>query len=241
MKSNKFIVIALCASVLLAFTYGVATVHYKIFPFEQLQTIKRIASPSPIPSHSPYYYHKKSFFEQHGGHDYDVVFIGDSITDGAEWQDLFPALKIANRGIDGDRTDGVLNRLESIYSTSSSSAFIMIGINDFSSGMSVEEVFDNYKAILNKLAAKKMKVYIQSTIFGGKKVEYLNKKIAALNEKLQLLAAQEDSFRYIDLNAGLAQNSLLKAMYTMDDIHLNGDGYAVWKEIIMPYIQQDTK
>lgn len=172
MKFNKFIVIAVCAS-LLSFTYGVVTVQYKIFPFEQLRAIKQIASPS----HSDYFYHKKSFFEQHGGHNYDVVFIGDSITDGAEWEDLFPTLTIANRGIGGDRTDGVLKRLDSIYSTSADRAFIMIGINDFNSGMSVDEVFLNYKTIVNKLVEHGMAVYIQSTIFAGKRLEKLNTKI----------------------------------------------------------------
>jgi len=119
-------VIAVCAS-MLSFTYGVVTVQYKVFPFEQIRSIKQTVSPSPSPRYSDYFYHKKSFFEQHGEHNYDVVFIGDSITDGAEWEDLFPSLKIANRGIGGDRTDGVLKRLDSIYSTSASRAFIMIG------------------------------------------------------------------------------------------------------------------
>lgn len=181
--------------------------------------------------------HKKSFFEQHGEHNYDLVFIGDSITDGAEWEDLFPNLKIANRGIGGDRTDGVLKRLESIYSTSADRAFIMIGINDFNSGMSVDEVFENYKTIVSQLVEHGMKVYIQSTIFAGKRLDKLNPKIEALNERLSLFATTKESITYIDLNAGLAKNSLLNPIYSRDDVHLNGNGYAVWKSIIRPYIQ----
>ncbi len=237
MKFNKFKVIAVCAGMLLSFTYGVVTVQYKIFPFEQLRAIKQIASPSPSPTYSDYFYHKKSFFEQHGGRNYDVVFIGDSITDGAEWEDLFPSLKIANRGIGGDRTDGVLKRLDSIYSTSAGRAFIMIGINDFSSGMSVDEVFENYRSIVNKLSEHGMKIYIQSTILAGKRGENLNIKIVELNKRLELFATQNDSITYIDLNAGLAQDSLLNPMYSRDDVHLNGKGYAVWKGIISPYVQ----
>jgi lysophospholipase L1-like esterase len=232
------VVVAICAS-MLSFTYGVATVQYKIFPFEQLRAIKQIVSPTPTPapSYSDYFYHKKSFFEQHGEHNYDLVFIGDSITDGAEWEDLFPNLKIANRGIGGDRTDGVLKRLESIYSTSADRAFIMIGINDFNSGMSVDEVFENYKTIVSQLVEHGMKVYIQSTIFAGKRLDKLNPKIEALNERLSLFATTKESITYIDLNAGLAKNSLLNPIYSRDDVHLNGNGYAVWKSIIRPYIQ----
>ena len=58
------------------------------------QSVKPSASANL--DHSDYFYHKKSFFDRHGGHEYDAVFIGDSITDGAEWKELFPSLKIAN-------------------------------------------------------------------------------------------------------------------------------------------------
>jgi lysophospholipase L1-like esterase len=236
MKFNKLIAIAVCASIL-SFTYGVVTVQYKVFPFEQLRTIKQKLSPSPSPTYSDYFYHKKQFFEQHGGHNYDVVFIGDSITDGAEWEDLFPSLKIANRGIGGDRADGVLKRLDSIYSTSASRAFIMIGINDFNAGMEVDEVFNNYMAIVNSLSEHGMKIYIQSTIFAGKRLENLNTKILELNEMLKQFATQNNAVTYINLNNRLAKDSLLSPIYSRDDVHLNGNGYAVWKDTISPYLK----
>lgn len=170
-RSNKQLVIAVCVSMIFSFLYGVITVQYKIFPFDQLRAIKQLVSPSPSPSPSPsysdYFYQKKSFFEQHGGRQYDVVFIGDSITDGAEWEDLFPSLKIANRGIGGDRTDGVLKRMDSIYSTNARKAFIMIGINDFGGGAEVNDVVENYKSIISNLVAHGMQTYVQSTILAG--------------------------------------------------------------------------
>ena len=113
----------------------------------------------------------------------------------------------------------------------------MIGINDFNSGMSVDEVFENYKTIVSQLVEHGMKVYIQSTIFAGKRLDKLNPKIEALNERLSLFATTKESITYIDLNAGLAKNSLLNPIYSRDDVHLNGNGYAVWKSIIRPYIQ----
>lgn len=124
MKSSKQLIIAVFAGMIFSFLYGVITVGYKIPPFDQLRAIKQLVSSNP--SYSDYFYHKISFFEQHGNHQYDVVFIGDSITDSAEWEDLFPSLKIANRGIAGDTTKGVLNRMDTIYSTNAKKAFIMI-------------------------------------------------------------------------------------------------------------------
>lgn len=233
----KLKVIAVFIGMLLCFIYGMATVQYKIFPFDQFLAIKKALIPSSKPIHSAGFYIKKSFFEQHGRSDYDAVFIGDSLIDTAEWDDLFPSFKIANRGVGGDRTDGVLKRLDSIYSTSASRAFIMIGINDFGARKSVDEVFNNYKLIAKKLTEHGMKVYIQSTIYAGKKYKHTNPKITELNERLKLFATDKDSIEYIDLNASLAQDFILRPEYSVDDIHINGSGYAVWREIIKPYLQ----
>ena len=43
-----------------------------------------------------------------------VVFLGDSITQGwgADFKKVFPGMKLANRGISGDTTRGMLLRLE---------------------------------------------------------------------------------------------------------------------------------
>jgi lysophospholipase L1-like esterase len=219
-----------------SFICGAVVVQYRLFPFEPIRLIVQTLCSEIHTKRSDYFYHKKSFFEQHGNHSYDAVLIGDSLTDDAEWQDLFPSLRLANRGIDGDRTEGVLNRLEGIYSSSASKAFIMIGINDFSSGKNVNEVFNNYKDIVNKLVDRGIEVYIQSTILAGKQRKGLNKNITLLNDRLQKLAQQNESITYIDLNKGLAPNHHLEARYTRDGVHLNGDGYAIWKELIKSYI-----
>ncbi len=239
MKSSKQLVIAVCVGMIFSFLYGVITVQYKIPPFNQLSAVKQLVYPEPNPSlnYPDYFYHKKSFFEQHGGHQYDVVFIGDSITDWAEWENLFPALKIANRGIAGDRTDGVLSRMDSIYSTNARKAFIMIGLNDFSVGAEVNDVVENYQSIISNLVAHGMQTYVQSTILAGIQKAELNKNIMALNDHLKKMADNNKSFTYIDLNAGLARGSVLNSRYSRDGVHLNGSGYAVWKDMIKSYVQ----
>src|SRR3954451_1956854 len=62
-----------------------------------------------------------------------LVFLGDSITQG--WGDdiggSFPGVKVANRGISGDTTRGVLIRLkEDVLSLHPSGVVILIGTND---------------------------------------------------------------------------------------------------------------
>ena len=182
------------------------------------------------------YYHRTSFFEQHGQNDYDLVFIGDSLTAKAEWEDLFPTMKIANRGIGGDTTEGVLNRLNSICSTNASKAFVMIGLNDFQYKKDVFEVFENYKKIVSGIIECGLPVFIQSTIHAGEGMDEINDKIKELNERLIKLADQDPLVSYIDLNKALSPHFFLDPRYSRDKIHLNGAGYAVWKKVITPIV-----
>ena len=56
-----------------------------------------------------------------------LVFLGDSITDDGNWDKLFPNLSAENRGIGGDSTLGLLNRLDQIIALQPSQIFLMIG------------------------------------------------------------------------------------------------------------------
>ena len=134
----------------------------------------------------PYYLHKKSQFEMLEQNDkYKIVMIGDSITDGGLWNELLNNDLIQNRGIAGDTTDGVLDRLNST-NKNINQAFIMIGINDFFQEKSVDYVFSNYLKIIENLQQKGIKVYIQSTLFvGDEKPSKYNEKVEVLNEKLK--------------------------------------------------------
>lgn len=183
----------------------------------------------------PYYLHKKSQFEMLEQNDkYKTVMIGDSITDGGLWNELLNNDLIQNRGIAGDTTDGILDRLDGV-NKNLKQAFIMIGINDFFQEKSVDYVFSNYLKIIENLQQKGIKVYIQSTLFVGEsKPSKYNQKVEALNEKLKNYA-KENSLIFIDLNTILASNKTLKNEYSSDDLHLNGKAYKLWTETIKKY------
>ncbi|MEO0375085.1 MAG: GDSL-type esterase/lipase family protein [Cyanobacteria bacterium P01_A01_bin.17] len=221
----------------LSFLYGIITAEYKIFPYKNLRAIKKTVAPEPALSHakksnaSNIYLQRQSFFSLHG-QPHNIVMVGDSITGRAEWVDLFPSLSIANRGIDGDTAEGILARLDSIYSTKAQKAFIQVGVNDFSLGVPVSEVQANYKEIVMRCKERGMKVYIQSTILAGAKYAEINSKILALNTFLKRLADGTEGVTYIDLNQRLAKDNSLDVQFSPDGIHLNGAGYKVWKDII---------
>jgi lysophospholipase L1-like esterase len=188
---------------------------------------------------SPFYQDKKSHFETLSTSEPEIIFLGDSLTDLCEWSEFFSTKQVKNRGICGDTTDGVLNRLPNIIESRPQKLFIMIGINDLSQGREVLEILNSYKVILETLQEQtpKTKVFIQSLLpvnsqeFPNRKPE-TNKKIIEINEALKEFA-KDFSFQYIDLHSSfLDKNSEVDAQYTSDGVHLNGQGYLIWKRII---------
>lgn len=185
----------------------------------------------------PYYLHKISHFEILPKSNSDVIFLGDSITDECEWAELLGNLNIKNRGISGDTTERILNRLDEIVESKPKQIFLMVGINDFiNSGKSVQQTFEDYKNILLALRDKtpNTEVFIQSTLPVNKKIlnfSEINQKVVKLNIFLQEIA-KELSFKYIDLFSHLSDSqNQLDARYTLDGVHLNGQAYLVWKEV----------
>src|ERR671932_555708 len=186
---------------------------------------------------NPFYRDKTSHFDTLPQSDSEIIFLGDSLTDLCEWREFFRDARIKNRGICGDTTEGILNRLTNIVESKPKKLFIMIGINDLNQGRQVKEILNNYKIILNKIQEKtpKTQVFIQSIlpVNSQKFPNYrVNEKIRELNAALEQLA-KESSMNYIDLFPSfLDSNNELDAQYTSDGVHLNGQGYLIWKGII---------
>src|SRR5690606_19998654 len=76
------------------------------------------------------YYPMLESFEYHRIHEGDVVFIGNSITFWADWPVLLNDCDVKNRGIPGDNSFGLKERLYEITRAKPAKIFIMIGIND---------------------------------------------------------------------------------------------------------------
>ena len=145
--------------------------------------------------------------------------------------------QIKNRGICGDTTDGILNRIDNIIEYQPQKLFLLIGINDLNQGRQVPNIVENYNLILNSIKDKlpTTKVFIQSVLpvnYQKFQKSGVNDKVIELNLKLRELA-KEFSYQYIDLfSAFLDINKELDSQYTTDGVHLNGQGYLVWKGII---------
>ena len=185
-------------------------------------------------ANSTYYLHKVSQFKLLIKQEKQIIMLGDSITERGLWSELTVRTDIVNRGISGDSTDGLLKRLD-VLNDNSKQIFIMIGINDILRNKSAEFVFNSYKKILTQLQSKNIPIIIQSTLYiGGNAPKYYNKEVKKLNLLLQNYSNKK-GIQYIDLNVKFAPQGFLLEDYSLDGLHLNGNAYMSWVQIIQKY------
>ena len=198
------------------------------------------------PKPSAYHYQKASLFEILPITSKDIVFLGNSITDGCEWAELFDNPHIKNRGISADKTWDVLERLDPIVKGHPKKVFLMIGINDLPTGEEPGEVVVRIHRIMERFMQEspRTELYIQSVLPVNDKFPNYAKRhgskdteILKVNEGLRRLC-EEFGVTYIDLHSALKdKNGKLDERYTNDGLHLLGEGYLVWKAQIERYVK----
>lgn len=167
----------------------------------------------------------------------DVAFLGDSLTDGYDLAKYYPQYVTANRGISGDTTFDLEERLEiSVYDLKPKVAVMLIGANN------VDTMFENYEHILiglkNHLPDTKI-VLLSLTAMGGEAWGSNNQMAAYNNVTIQLLA-EKYGFTFIDLYTPLYDVSTREvyADYTYDGGHLTHEGYTVVTQQITPVLEK---
>ncbi len=174
----------------------------------------------------------------------DAVFIGNSITNGGEWSELFPKKRAKNRGISSDITAGVLDRLDYISKAKPGKIFLMIGVNDVARGFEIPVIVGNMRKIIEKIQfdSPKTKIYLQSLLpvnadFNMFKGHMKPEVIKEINRQYKALA-EEYKITYIDLYSHFVEQGTdkLAPKYTNDGLHLMGDGYLLWRDIVLPYL-----
>lgn len=194
-----------------------------------------------------FYYQRATLFEELPVSSKDIVFLGNSITNGAEWAELFGNKRVKNRGISGDLCMGVYDRLDAVLKGKPAKIFLLIGINDLSRGVSVDTIVSQIGMIAAKIRkdSPKTRLYLQSLLpltdhygmFTGHTSRW--QEVEKINSGLIRLAEKE-KFTYVDLYTHFVDKKTGKMNidYTNDGLHLMGKGYLKWVEIVKPYITQ---
>ena len=183
---------------------------------------------------------KKALYEQeneaYADYEVEVAFLGDSLTDGYDLKKYYPQYITVNRGIGGDTTFDLEQRLQaSAYDLKPQVVVMLIGANNLNTMM------ENYENILMGLKTNlpETKVVLLSlTAMGGDHWGPKNPMAAYNNVSIKLLA-EKYGFTFVDLFTPLYDVSIgeVYADYTVDGGHFTDTGYTVVTGLITPVLQ----
>ena len=170
----------------------------------------------------------------------DVVFIGDSITAGGEWSELFPGASAKNRGIGGDATQGILDRLDQVIDGQPAKLFVKIGTNDLGLDVPEDEIVANLEILLERVTrgSPETKVYVQSVL---PRAASFQPRIESLNRRFAELATAHEA-TWIDLYPlFLQEDGSLRDELSNDELHLVGQGYGIWRDAIETHVRKGLR
>jgi lysophospholipase L1-like esterase len=187
---------------------------------------------------------RSGLFKSYPNSKKDIIFLGNSITQGVDWAELLQNKNARNRGISGDITYGVLERLKEVTEGQPAKVFVLIGINDIQHNIPDSQIVNNYRRIIRQIKAEspKTKIFFHTLLpvnneFTQFKNHYnKDEHIAYVNAELKKIGAEEN-ITVIDLHAHfLDATKKLDKRYTMDGLHLNAEGYKVWAGVLKAYL-----
>jgi lysophospholipase L1-like esterase len=181
----------------------------------------------------------------------EVVFIGDSITQGwgknEAWKKYFEPIKAANFGIGGDQTGHVLWRItegKELDEITPKVAVLMIGTNNTGRD-SAGEIAEGITLIVKTIHEKtpKTKVLLLGVFPRDTKPGTKNRnKIIEINKIIAKLDDGGKTVKYLDIGEKfLEPDGTLSKEVMPDALHLSGKGYQIWAEAINPTLQEMLK
>ncbi len=181
----------------------------------------------------------------------DIVFLGDSITDGwrgkngkPAWDKNFAGVNVANFGIGGDRTQHVLWRIQNgeLDGVNPKGVVIMIGTNNTGSD-SAEDIAAGVTAIVStvKQKAPKAEILVLGVFPRGKMIPNPgNTKIIAINKIIAKLDNNKE-VTYRDIGEKFIKDGQIPGAIMPDYLHLSEKGYHIWGEAIGSFVQNVGK
>ncbi|MFY8182193.1 MAG: GDSL-type esterase/lipase family protein [Flavobacterium sp.] len=197
-------------------------------------------------SNNVYFLNRDELFKVFPKSKNSIIFIGNSLTQNFELAELFQNLSIKNRGIIGDYTSTLFNRLEPIIEEKPKKIFIEIGINDLGINLPNDSLVNNYLKIIDKLQSKtpNSKIYIQSIFPVKNDSQYLksitnpevNKNVVLVNKELKSIC-EKKNLTYIDIYSSFELEGQMNPKYSIDGVHLNGAGYLLWRDKLKSFVE----
>lgn len=184
------------------------------------------------------------FWTQRDKNQGSIVFAGDSLT--ATWKTLgadFPGARVANRGIGGDVSRGLLFRFEEdVLALHPKAIVILIGINDLTAKQPASATLANIRSMLELKQSQQPAVpVVLCTVppSANPKAPVDEAQRRLLNDGLRKIAKETKRVAVVDLFAATAtaDNVPDTRYFSPDQLHLSSAGHARWKQALLPALQ----
>lgn len=199
---------------------------------------------SKISARYPYWQQRQSMFELLPVDSTDIIFLGNSLTDGGKWSEMFNMPNVKNRGIVSDVIAGVAERTKCITSDKPAKIFLLIGVNDVSHHLTADSIATAVENLVKQLQEEtpETEIYLQSYLpinndFGMYRT-LLNESETILKCNILLeQVAKRNGVTWINIFPYLMDRDCkLRPELTADGLHLLEGGYKIWRDCVAPYV-----
>lgn len=193
----------------------------------------------------PYYARRATLFDELPIGKKDIVMLGNSLTDGCEFNELMGNSHIKNRGIVGDIVQGMIDRIGPIIKGKPKKLFIMCGVNDISHGVTADSIARATERliVIVQQGSPRTRIYLQSLLpFNNDVREWKllvgrDHVVVEANALLEQVARRH-GVTWINLYPLFADDQgRLRADLTNDGLHLMGPGYLLWRDALRPHLK----
>ena len=196
----------------------------------------------PKPREGPWMELHQSFLKRAQEGNVDLLFLGDSITQGwggakKTWDRFYGPRNAANFGIGGDRTEHVLWRIENgeLKGIEPKVVVLMIGTNN-AGGSTPDEIAQGVTAIVHELRDRlpKSKILLLAVFPRSQKPAAIRERLKSVNQQIAKLD-DGSNVRYLDIGkAFLNEDGTISKEIMPDYLHLSQKGYRLWAEAMEP-------
>lgn len=171
-----------------------------------------------------------------------VLFIGSSSI--RLWQSLgkdFPGIKVINRGFGGSEiADSTFYVDRIVIPYRPGMVVLYAGDNDLASGRTPQQVFEDYKAFVERVHRKLPNTRIAFiSIKPSPARASLLQSMKEANGLIKAYATHAGRLTYIDVFTPMLgkDGSPRPELFGPDRLHMNSEGYSLWKSVVAPIIR----
>ena len=171
-----------------------------------------------------------------------IVFTGSSSI--VKWKTLaedFPGLPVMNRGFGGSEVFDSFNYAHLLVIKYKPRQVVMYaGGNDINAGKTPQRVFADFKAFVAKVhaALPECRISFISSAPNPKRWRMIE-KVTETNRLVEEFMKTDKRLQFINVYPHmLGADGMPKAdIFLADQLHMNANGYVIWKEVVGPYLK----